>query len=205
MGAYRFWKELMDRLCSLLALLLLAPLFLIIALWIKLDSHGRVIYSQQRIGRNGVPFALFKFRTMRPASDREGLLTVSNRDSRITRAGYVLRKYKIDELPQLLNVLKGEMSIVGPRPEVEKYVRLYTAEQLKVLAVKPGLTDLASLEYFEESKLLAQSADPEQTYIQEIMPAKLELNRRYIDGQSLWTDVGIIFRTLIRIVEKLKS
>lgn len=205
MGAYRFWKELMDRFCSLLALLLLAPFFLIIALWIKLDSRGPVFYAQQRIGRNGVPFALFKFRTMRPASDREGLLTVSNRDSRITRAGYVLRKYKIDELPQLLNVLKGEMSIVGPRPEVEKYVRLYTAEQLKVLAVKPGLTDLASLEYFEESKLLAQSADPEQTYIKEIMPAKLDLNRRYIRGQSLWTDLGIIFRTLIRIVEKLKS
>lgn len=195
----------MDRLCSLLALLVLAPFFLIIALWIKLDSPGRVIYSQQRIGRNGVPFALFKFRTMRPASRPRRTAHREQPQQQDHPRGYVLRKYKMDELPQLLNVLKGEMSIVGPRPEVEKYVRLYTAEQLKVLAVKPGLTDLASLEYFEESKLLAQSADPEQTYIKEIMPAKLGLNRRYIDGQSLWTDLGIIFRTLIRIVEKLKS
>ncbi len=191
----------MDRFSALVALLILSPFFLGLALWIKLDSSGLVFYRQQRIGLKGIPFFLLKFRTMRPASDREGLLTVGSQDSRITRAGYWLRKYKIDELPQLWNVLKGEMSIVGPRPEVEKYVRLYTPEQRLVLNVKPGLTDLASLQYFDESDLLARSSDPEQTYIAEIMPAKLALNRRYIDQMSFRTDLGIIFRTIKRIFQ----
>ena len=189
-------------------LILLAPAFGVIALWIKLDSRGPVFYRQQRIGLDGAPFALLKFRTMRPGSDRQGLLTVGGRDPRVTVAGYFLRKYKLDELPQLLNVLRGEMSLVGPRPEVEKYVNLYTPEQRKVLSVKPGLTDLASLEYFDENALLAQSPDPEQTYIQEIMPAKLELNRRYIESRSFRADLGIIFQTLVRIfgrVEKLNG
>ena len=191
----------MDRFSALVALLILSPFFLGLALWIKLDSSGLVFYRQQRIGLKGIPFFLLKFRTMRPASDREGLLTVGSQDSRITRAGYWLRKYKIDELPQLWNVLKGEMSIVGPRPEVEKYVRLYTPEQRLVLNVKPGLTDLASLQCFDESALLARSPEAEQTYIAEIMPAKLALNRRYIDQMSFRTDLGIIFRTIKRIFQ----
>ena len=192
---------MLDRLCAGIALLILSPLFLLIIIWIKTDSNGPVFYRQQRVGLGGRLFWLFKFRTMRPASDREGLLTVGGRDPRVTRAGYFLRKYKLDELPQLWNILKGDMSIVGPRPEVEKYVKLYTETQRKVLLVKPGLTDLASLRYFEESNLLAQSPDPEQTYIREIMPAKLELNREYILRQSLGMDLRIIVRTLLRIVE----
>lgn len=202
MGGYRFWKGLMDRFSALVALLILTPLFLLLAFWIRLDSPGPVFYRQQRIGLKGIPFFLLKFRTMRPASDRAGLLTVGSQDSRITRAGYWLRKYKLDELPQLWNVLKGEMSIVGPRPEVEKYVRLYSPEQRLVLDVKPGLTDLASLQYFDESELLARSPDPEQTYIAEIMPAKLALNRRYIEQMGFWTDLGIIFRTIRRIFHR---
>ncbi len=192
----------MDRFSALVALLILSPFFLVMALWIKLDSPGTVFYRQQRVGLKGIPFFLIKFRTMRPPSDREGLLTVGSQDSRITRAGYWLRKYKLDELPQLWNVLKGEMSIVGPRPEVEKYVRLYSPEQRLVLDVKPGLTDLASLQYFDESDLLARSPDPEQTYITEIMPAKLALNRRYIEQMGFWTDLGIIFRTIRRIFHR---
>ncbi|MCB9283745.1 MAG: sugar transferase [Lewinellaceae bacterium] len=197
---YLLLKNILDRFCSGVALVFISPVLLLIALWIKADSKGPVIYRQERIGRGGHPFWLFKFRTMRPASDREGLLTVGGRDHRITRAGYFLRKTKLDELPQLWNVLKGDMSIVGPRPEVAKYVQLYNEDQRKVLLVKPGLTDLASLRYFDESTLLAQSADPEQTYIREIMPAKLELNREYIEKQSFGMDLRIIFRTLRRIV-----
>ncbi|MBK7409002.1 MAG: sugar transferase [Saprospirales bacterium] len=198
---YPFWKNMLDRLCSGIALIILSPAFLLITLWVKVDSKGPALYRQQRVGQGGRSFWLFKFRTMRPAADLEGLLTVGGRDPRVTRSGYFLRKYKLDELPQLWNVLKGDMSIVGPRPEVEKYVKLYTETQRKVLLVKPGLTDLASLRYFEESNLLAQSPDPEQTYIREIMPAKLELNREYIERQSLGMDLRIILRTLLRIVE----
>ena len=197
---YSFWKDLLDRISALIALLLLAPVLLGMAIWIKLDSRGPVFYRQRRVGRGGEVFGLYKFRTMRPASDKAGLLTVGGRDPRVTRAGYWLRKYKLDELPQLWNVVKGDMSIVGPRPEVEKYVALYNEEQRRVLDVKPGLTDLASLEYFDESDLLAQSPDPEQTYIDEIMPAKLALNRRYIDQQSFNADLGIIVRTIQKII-----
>ena len=198
---YPLCKNILDRFYSGIALVLLSPLFLLIAIWIKADSKGSVLFRQQRIGQWGHPFWLYKFRTMRPASDREGLLTVGGRDPRVTSAGYFLRKYKLDELPQLWNVLNGDMSIVGPRPEVEKYVQLYNEEQRKVLLLKPGLTDLASLRYFDESNLLAQSADPEQTYIREIMPAKLALNREYMERQSFGLDLWIIVRTLLRIVE----
>lgn len=202
MGNYRFWKGILDRGSAFAALVLLFPAFLLLALWIKLDSPGPFFYRQQRIGLKGIPFFLLKFRSMRPASDKGSLLTVGSRDNRITRAGYWLRKYKLDELPQLWNVLKGEMSIVGPRPEVEKYVRLYTPEQRGVLDVKPGLTDLASLQYFDESEILSGSPDPEQTYIAEIMPVKLALNRRYIEQMGFWTDLGIIFRTIRRIFHR---
>jgi len=154
---------------------------------------------QERVGKDGKSFNLFKFRTMFTGSDKKGLLTVGGRDPRVTGIGYYLRKYKLDELPQLLNVLFGRMSLVGPRPEVRKYVDLYTVEQRRVLDVKPGITDYASLEYFSENELLAKSSDPEQTYIKEIMPAKLELNKRYISEAGLVTDLKLIFRTLGKI------
>ena len=192
-------KRLFDICASLPALVLLSPLFLLISLLIVLGSKGGVFYRQQRVGRNGKPFFLFKFRSMRPQSDTGSLITIGGRDSRITREGYFLRKYKLDELPQLLNIIRGDMSIVGPRPEVQRYVDLYTPEQKKVLSVRPGLTDWASIEYMDENELLGKSSDPEYTYIHEIMPAKLELNLRYIREASLITDLKIIFLTIFKI------
>lgn len=192
-------KRLFDIVMSFIGLLILLPFFIVLSVWILVDSPGGVFYRQKRVGKNNVDFLLWKFRSMRPDSDKKGLLTVGGRDPRITRSGYFIRKYKIDELPQLLNVLAGDMSLVGPRPEVRKYVDLYSPEQLKVLNVRPGITDVASLNYFEESELLAQSADPEKTYIDEIMPAKLKLNLQYIDKANLGTDLSMIFSTIARI------
>ena len=192
-------KRLFDILLSLFFLALLWPVFLAFAVWISLDSRGGIFYTQQRVGRYNRNFLMFKFRTMRSGADAAGLLTVGGRDPRVTRAGYYLRKVKLDELPQLVNILKGDMSFVGPRPEVRKYVDLYTKEQLAVLQVRPGLTDYASLEYFEENNLLEESGDPEKTYIEEIMPAKLALNMKYIRKQSLPVDIRIICRTIVRI------
>ncbi len=192
-------KRLFDITLSFIGLLLLLPVFLTIALCIAFGSRGGVFFLQTRVGRYNNDFKLFKFRTMHTGSDKKGLLTVGGRDPRITAVGYYLRKYKLDELPQLLNVLFGSMSLVGPRPEVRKYVDLYTDEQKKVLLVKPGITDYASLEYFSENELLAQSSNPEQTYINEIMPAKLTLNKKYILEAGLITDLKIIARTLKRI------
>lgn len=192
-------KRLFDIVMSLMGLLILCPLFLVLALWIAIDSSGGIFYRQTRVGKDNCDFRLWKFRSMRPDSDKKGLLTVGGRDPRITRSGYFIRKYKIDELPQLINVLVGDMSLVGPRPEVRKYVQLYTPLQMKVLTVRPGITDLASLHYFEESEMLAKSSDPEKTYIEEIMPAKLNLNLQYIDKASLSTDIGMIFATIARI------
>jgi lipopolysaccharide/colanic/teichoic acid biosynthesis glycosyltransferase len=167
---------------------------------ISIDSRGGVFYLQTRVGINNKDFRLFKFRTMHVNADKKGLLTVGGRDSRITTIGYYLRKYKLDELPQLLNVFFGTMSLVGPRPEVRKYVDLYTIEQAKILEVKPGITDYASLEYFDENELLAKSQEPEKTYIEEIMPAKLKLNAKYIEELGLLTDIRIILKTLKRII-----
>jgi len=192
-------KRLFDILMSLIGLIILLPFFFLLSVWIMLDSPGGVFYRQKRVGKNNVDFLLWKFRSMRPDSDKKGLLTVGGRDPRITRSGYFIRKYKIDELPQLINVLTGDMSLVGPRPEVRRYVDLYSKEQLKVLDVRPGITDLASLNYFEESELLAKSLDPEKTYIEEIMPAKLKLNLQYIDKANLSTDLKMIFSTVARI------
>src|SRR5690606_27948209 len=192
-------KRLFDIVSSLLVLIIFSPVFLIISLIIAIGSKGGVFYKQERIGRNGKPFLLYKFRSMRPNSDKASLITVGGRDSRITREGYFLRKYKLDELPQLINILKGEMSVVGPRPEVKKYVDLYTEEQRKVLSVRPGLTDWASLYYIDENVLLGKSSDPEKTYIDEIMPAKLELNMKYIQEAGLLTDLEIIFKTIFKI------
>lgn len=167
---------------------------------IVLDSRGGVFYRQKRVGKGNVDFLIFKFRTMRIGSDQKGLITIGNNDSRITKVGYFLRKYKIDELPQLINIAIGNMSFVGPRPEVRKYVDLYDAEQLKVLSVRPGLTDFSSLDFINESELLSQSNNPEETYIHTIMPAKLELCKKYIHESSFSTDVKIIFKTIFKIL-----
>ena len=189
-------KRIFDIVTSLIALVILLPVFIIISIWILLDSRGGIIYRQLRAGKNNRDFFMFKFRTMRPASDAAGLLTIGGHDPRITCAGYYLRRSKLDELPQLFNIIMGNMSIVGPRPEVRKYVKLYTEEQMKVLEVRPGLTDYASLEYIDESNILAASDDPEKTYIETIMPAKLELNLKYIRERSMGKDLIIIFKTI---------
>lgn len=193
-------KRLFDVVASLGVLLLFSPIFVCIALLIVIDSRGGVFYRQQRVGKGNRDFGLYKFRTMVSGADKKGQLTVGMRDSRITRVGYALRKYKLDEFPQLINIIKGDMSVVGPRPEVRKYVELYNKEQLAVLSVRPGLTDYASIEYARENELLAKAENPEQTYIKEIMPAKLRLNLRYINEQGLATDLKIIFRTIAKIV-----
>ena len=193
-------KRLFDLMITLPMLLLVSPFFLIIALLIKIGSNGPVFYKQVRVGLNNRDFKIFKFRTMHINADKAGLLTVGGRDPRVTPIGYFLRKYKLDELPQLLNVLFGSMSLVGPRPEVRKYVDLYNAEQQKVLSVKPGITDYASIEYSEENDLLAKSNNPEGTYINEIMPAKLRLNQKYIAEKNLTTDIKILWLTFKKII-----
>ena len=195
-------KRTFDIVSCTLAVLLLFPFGLLIALCIVCGSKGGVFYRQVRVGKDGKDFKLLKFRTMRPNADRQGLLITVGNDQRITRIGKFLRKYKIDELPQLLNIIKGDMSVVGPRPEVRQYVELYDERQRRVLTVRPGLTDYASLQYISESELLAKSNDPEKTYIEEIMPAKLELNLQYIDNQSLKEDFKLIFQTLFSIFKK---
>ncbi len=192
-------KRALDLLLVSAALLVLWPLLLIIALAIVLDSRGGVIYEQERIGKGEQPFRLYKFRTMRPASDREGLLSLGSTDQRITPIGHFLRRCRLDELPQLWNILIGDMSIVGPRPEVPHYVQHFTEEEKQTLRVRPGLTDYATLEYLQEGELLAQSSNPEQTYIQDILPQKLALSRRYIQERSLGTDVKIIWKTLAKL------
>ena len=189
-------KRLFDIILSFFSLILLIPCFIIFAIWIIIDSKGGACFRQSRVGRNNKDFNLLKFRTMFIDSDKHGLLTIGEADKRITRAGKFLRKYKLDEFPQLWNILIGQMSFIGPRPEVRKYVDLYTADQMEVLNVRPGLTDYASMKYIEENKLLGESDDPEKTYIDIIMPAKLALNRKYIQEQSLATDIRILFRTI---------
>ena len=195
-------KRAFDILSCTLAVLVLFPFGLIIALCIAGGSKGGVFYRQTRVGKDNKDFKLLKFRTMRPNADQQGLLITVGADSRITRIGAFLRKYKIDELPQLLNIIKGDMSVVGPRPEVRRYVEMYDERQRRVLSVRPGLTDYASLKYISESELLAESTDPEKTYIEEIMPAKLELNLQYIKKQSFAEDLRIIFKTLVSITRK---
>lgn len=192
--------RLFDILFSTIGLLVLSPLFLVIYIIIIIESKGGGFYSQTRVGKNGIPFAIYKFRSMRTDADKHGLITVGGRDPRITRIGYYIRKYKIDELPQLWNVLVGDMSLVGPRPEVQKYVDLYTEEQRKVLSVRPGITDYASIEYVDENILLAKSDDPDKTYIEVVMPAKIKLNMKYINNKSLKEYFKIIFLTLAKIV-----
>jgi lipopolysaccharide/colanic/teichoic acid biosynthesis glycosyltransferase len=194
-------KRLFDIFFSFFGLVLLIPLFIVIALLIAIDSRGGVFYKQSRVGKNNVDFNLLKFRSMKTGADKNGLLTVGGKDSRITKIGYFIRKYKIDELPQLINVLSGTMSLVGPRPEVRKYVDLYNDNQKQVLNVKPGLTDFASIVFSKENDLLAAAENPEEVYINKIMPLKLKLNLKYIEEQSISTDLKIIFKTLGKILK----
>ena len=189
-----------DFILSLVGLVVLAPIFIVLAIWIKIDSKGPVFYKQVRVGQNGIDFGLFKFRSMVVDADKKGLITVGGRDPRITRSGYFIRKYKLDELPQLINVLVGDMSLVGPRPEVRKYVNLYTDEQQKVLSVKPGITDYASIEYMDENEILGKSSDPEKTYIEDIMPEKIKYNMKYINNKNLFEYFKIILLTVLKIV-----
>jgi len=194
-------KRLFDIIASLLGIIILIPFLFIISIFIVCGSGFPVFYMQCRVGKDGKDFNLFKFRTMANNSDKKGLLTIGGRDSRVTKIGYYLRKYKLDELPQLLNVFIGDMSLVGPRPEVRKYVNLYNDMQKKVLQVKPGITDLASIEFFDENEMLGKSLNPEQTYITEVMPKKLELNLLYIEQQGFLMDLKIICNTLLKIVK----
>lgn len=193
-------KRLFDIFFSFLGIVLLFPFFILIALLIIVENGFPVFYSQKRVGKNGVEFFLLKFRTMIKDADKNGLLTVGGRDARITKVGYYLRKTKMDELPQLINVLTGDMSLVGPRPEVKKYTDLYNEQQKPVLTVKPGITDYASIEFVDENDLLGKSENPEETYIKEIMPKKLELNLKYVQQPSIVTDIAIIFRTIAKII-----
>ena len=195
-------KRLFDICASVCGLLLLSPLFVIMAVWIKCDSRGPVFYRQVRVGRGGRDFRLYKFRSMVTDADKGSLITVGGRDPRITRSGYFIRKYKLDELPQLINVLLGDMSLVGPRPEVRRYVDMYTDEQLHVLDVRPGITDMASIKYRNENELLAAAADPEEYYVNVIMPDKLRINLEYVRHHSFWFDLKLIFSTFREIVAR---
>jgi lipopolysaccharide/colanic/teichoic acid biosynthesis glycosyltransferase len=189
-----------DFIFALAGLIILFPFFVIIGFLIYFTSKGGVIYKQKRVGIHNCDFFLLKFRTMKVSAEQSGLLTVGNRDSRITGTGYFLRRFKLDELPQLINVLKGEMSLVGPRPEVRKYVDLYSPEQMKVLSVKPGITDLASILYFNENEILGKAVNPEKSYIEEIMPAKISINMKFIEEPKLKNYFMIIFKTLGKIL-----
>lgn len=189
-----------DILFSIIGLALLSPLFTVLYFLIRIESQGGGFYSQERIGKNGKPFKLFKFRSMRIGSDKKGLITIGEKDNRITKTGFILRKYKLDELPQLWNVFIGDMSLVGPRPEVKKYTDLYTEEQKQVLQVRPGITDWASIKYVDENKILGESKDPDDAYVNLIMPNKIKLNMVYIQHQTLGEYFKIIFTTFKEIV-----
>lgn len=195
-------KRLFDLVVSTTGLIILAPFFLLLGLIIRLNSPGPVFYLQERVGRAGITFKLVKFRTMHTGSDKAAAITIGERDSRITPVGFWLRKFKLDELPQLINVWKGEMSLVGPRPELKKFVDLYSDEQRTVLTVKPGITDFASIEFRNENRLLDGKKDPIDFYVREIMPVKLHLNLKYIEQQSFWLDIKIIFLTIYSIFKK---
>ncbi len=182
-----------------MGILFLFPLLIIIGLFVLFSSKGGIFYLQTRIGKNGKEFRMIKFRSMKPESDKKGLLTVG-KDSRVTKTGAFLRRYKLDELPQLFNVFIGQMSFVGPRPEVKKYVDLYDEKQKRILDVKPGITDYASIEYRNENDILAKSDNPEQTYINDIMPSKINLNYKYLNNPSIIQDIKIILKTIKHII-----
>ncbi|WP_039969840.1 sugar transferase [Bacteroides fluxus] len=189
-----------DFIFSLLGIILLSPAFFILYFAIRLESKGGGFYKQLRVGLNDRDFYVYKFRSMRIGADKQGLITIGGRDPRITRIGYFIRKYKLDELPQLFNVLKGDMSLVGPRPEVRKYVDLYTDEQRKVLSVRPGITDYASIEYVDEDTILGQADDADKAYIEQILPDKIRYNMKYINHRSVKEYFKIIFLTIWSII-----
>ena len=196
-------KRIIDVILSLVGILLLTPFFLLIAILIKLDSKGPVFFRQKRIGLRGEPFRIWKFRTMKIGSEIKGQLTVGSHDERVTKFGLILRNYKIDELPQLFDVLRGKMSIVGPRPEVERYILKYESSvREKILSVRPGITDSASLLMIDENQLLSQFKNAEKGYIDEIMPIKAKIYVNYVNGHTIWGDFKIILKTVIRIFKR---
>lgn len=194
--------RLFDIVFSFFGILISFPLLVIIYLLVIFESRGGGLYIQNRVGKGGIDFRLYKFRSMRIGSDKKGLITIGERDSRITKMGMFIRRFKLDELPQLFNVLNGTMSLVGPRPEVRKYVNLYTPEQLKVLSVRPGITDYASIQYVDENALLGASIDPEKVYMEEVLPNKIQLNMKYIENQGIKEYFRIVFLTFWYIVKK---
>lgn len=193
-------KRIFDIIASGLGLIILSPLFLILAIWIKCDSKGPVFYRQVRVGKNNKDFRIFKFRSMRVGSDKGSLVTIGGRDPRVTRSGYFIRKFKLDEFPQLINVFVGDMSLVGPRPEVRHYVDYWTPEQMHVLDVRPGITDPASIKFRNENELLEQAEDPEKYYIEVIMQEKLKLYLEYVHNHSFRSDIKLIFQTFKVII-----
>lgn len=195
-------KRLFDIILSSLGLLILSPIFAIVAIWIKLDSKGPIFYRQVRVGRYNQDFRIYKFRSMRVGSDKGSLVTIGGRDPRITTSGYFIRKFKIDELPQLINVLIGDMSLVGPRPEVRHYVNYWTPEQMHVLDVRPGITDPASIKFRNENELLEKAENPEKYYIEVIMQEKIRLYLEYLNQHNLFYDLKIIFQTFWAIIAK---
>ena len=195
-------KRAFDVCLSLVGLIILAPIILLIAVFIKLDSKGPVFFIQPRVGLNNIDFNIFKFRTMFVASDKKGLLTIGNSDARVTRMGYYLRRYKLDEIPQLWNVIKGDMSFVGPRPELRKYVNYYSKNDMVLFTVKPGITGLASIKFRNEVELLKASNDPESYFINDIIPEKNELNKVYISKRNFWFDFKLIMITIYKVLLK---
>ena len=193
-------KRIFDIVCSGLGLIILSPFLLFVAIRIKMGSDGPVFFKQIRVGEKGREFKILKFRTMVVDAEKLGRQITVGNDSRITKIGAFLRKYKIDELPQLINVFKGDMSLVGPRPEVPRYVNMYTEEQRRVLDVKPGITDLASIRYRDENELLGQAENPDEFYINTIMPDKLALNVEYINKSNIFLDIYIILKTILKCI-----
>ncbi|MDO5980504.1 sugar transferase [Flavivirga spongiicola] len=195
-------KRSFDVVFSIMGLFILSPFLILIAVLIKLDSKGPVLFVQGRVGKNNIDFNIFKFRTMRVQSQGKGLLTLGNNDSRITKVGYFLRRYKIDEFPQLINILKGDMSFVGPRPELRYYVNFYSESDMKIFAVRPGITGLASLKYRNEVELLKAAKNPEDFFVNTIIPDKLKYNKEYIRRQNFFFDLKLIGITIIKVITK---
>ena len=195
-------KRLFDVIASGLGLIVLSPLFLVLAIWIKMDSQGPVFYRQVRVGYKNKDFRIFKFRSMRVGSDKGSLVTIGGHDPRVTKSGYFIRKFKFDELPQLINVFLGDMSLVGPRPEVRHYVDYWTPEQMHVLDVRPGITDPASIKFRNENELMEQAEDPEKYYIEVIMQEKIRLYLEYVEKHSFFYDIALIFKTFWVIVSE---
>ena len=194
-------KRLFDIIASGCGLIILSPLFIVLAVWIKLDSNGPVFHRQVRVGMNNKDFQIFKFRSMKIGADKGSQVTIGSRDPRITRSGYLIRKYKLDELPQLINVFMGDMSLVGPRPEVRHYVNYWTDDQMRVLSVRPGITDPASIKYSNENELMGKAENPEDFYINVIMQDKINLYLEYVDTQSFYRDISLIFETFGKILK----